>query len=86
MKTAWRPVYRHRLLGLVSLREMARRIGCSVTSVKNWQRAGLFPLPTRTIEGGKRRYYAEDEATSLTKAWAQHEAGHGQGGEEPPCA
>ncbi|OJW08023.1 MAG: hypothetical protein BGO49_20755 [Planctomycetales bacterium 71-10] len=65
---------------------MARRIGCSVTSIKNWQRAGLFPYPTRTVEGGKRRYYAKDEARSLTERWAQHDADRGHGGEGPPCA
>lgn len=64
-------VLKHRVSGLVTVTELAQRMGRSINTVYSWQRVGVFPFPTHTVEGGRRAYYTQEEADELVGKWAR---------------
>jgi hypothetical protein len=53
---------------LLSLGEVARRVGCSNQTVRDMEKDGRVP-PARRLVGQPRRYYSEAEAEVIRRVW-----------------
>lgn len=60
-------LYRHKALGLVTVSELAERLGRHANTVYGWQRAGFIPEPSHKVAGGSRLYYTEGEVAKLVE-------------------
>lgn len=68
------------VLGLFTWTELARRIGKSVATVRDWAEAGLIPSPSFKL--GQWSYYTLEEVKRIT-AYAEERKRRGRRGREP---
>lgn len=64
-------VWRHRVQGLVTPKELAARLGISHSTLYGWLRAGAVESPKHHLEGGSRLYYDESDAARIVERFAE---------------